>query len=324
MPRPCLPPLKSWSNLSVDSMGRPFHAECPAQKVKQLRKSHETFDKLRGKKASCFVAGELWTEHFRPKSGPKKQKIDGLSKQQRWEADRSNQAIGLDSSAPLSKIRKLNGSRSPGSLLDLALPVCQRSALLEVVRRSMSVLSCVPYSVIQGSALGIGRDKAILPWDDDFDIGVLVGHREEVRFRVERSASFALSLHTVSHGLDRIYFAHGGQPVPKTLNGRRLGGDHAWTWPYVDVVYFKPDGYAARAKEGYPEEHVVFDKFRMVELIHGFSVKVMRNLNGYLADTYGEHWKTKAKAHNWSHIHNRKIFVDTDASYSAKTAEKHN
>ena len=319
-----LSPLKAWCDLCVDGTTRPLHSEAPSRQLGALKRKHENSDAARiggSWKDKCFGDGAFWTARLRPAVGAKIQYFDGLDKRERFEQGKTNQAVSLADAVPLSKIRRVLGAEAPASLLDLALPREQRAALLEVVRRGTALLSCIPYCVIQGSALGVGRDKAIIPWDDDFDLGVPKAYRDEVRFRLANSGSYALSLHSISSGLDRICFSRGGQSVPKAFNGRRLGGDYPWTWPYIDVVYFQNDGQAVCKKEAYPGENVNFDKLSLVDLTHGFSVKVMRSMGAYLVKTYGAKWRTIAKQHAWSHIHNRKTLADETALYSAKTGK---
>ena len=51
-----------------------------------------------------------------------------------------------------------------------AKPADQKAAMEEIVR--ICDKHNIPYFVIGGTAIGALYDKAILPWDDDIDIGM--------------------------------------------------------------------------------------------------------------------------------------------------------
>jgi hypothetical protein len=185
---------------------------------------------------------------------------DGLTKQQRHKlkAKKSQStpefekvADGAATLAATCQILATTfGKKPPASLDDLKLTSLEATTLHDIAKRVLEAIqnSGVQYSLAGSNFLGWARSRAPLCWDDDFDL-------QDVDWK---SYSLKLVRGDMS-GLWKIcrkICNSKPQPGCVTLvnhfNGRVVGGEKRWNWPFVDVFVMVRRGrrWALRGKCG--------------------------------------------------------------------------
>ncbi|SBS25465.1 LicD family protein [Marinomonas aquimarina] len=170
----------------------------------------------------------------------------------------------------------------------------------------------ITFYVDAGTLLGIYRDDALIPWDDDLDFAVDASESEPLAdclngLLPELTSITGYPWRLVSHRAERAYGA-----VPQgSVRGYKLQvADESTSFPMVDFFLKYIDGDVmdyVLASRGIRMPSC-FMKERKAHSFHGQIIMIPSDTESYLAQHYGADWKTPKQAWNLSMLDNAEVF----------------
>lgn len=154
------------------------------------------------------------------------------------------------------------------------------------------MLHHVKYWAEGGTLLGAIRNKGIIPWDEDIDIGITTKD-------VPKLLEMKNSLHKCGYSICKVWF---GYKIFYTKKPHLIVNDKelCFSYPFVDVYTYRrfPDGYyrlsIKKAREMRPQR-VWNDENLFPPCLYDFGsyfILGARNPGTYLSDNFGFDWET--------------------------------
>ena len=170
--------------------------------------------------------------------------------------------------------------------------------MLEIIDK-VCVTEKITYWLIGGSLLGCKRHGAIIPWDDDIDVGVKIEDKEKL---LEK-----LKIAFLSHNILVWGNVHGLKIFCK--DDSRIG---------TDVFFYKLEGdkyviNSDTSRKLWPKDYFLLEEIHQIERdnFSNLQVNIPKNPLRYLKTLYGENCMNEAyldfnhlqnKKHKWAHI----------------------
>ena len=135
------------------------------------------------------------------------------------------------------------------------------------------------YRVVLGTLLGIHRDNALIPYDHDTDLAIHYRDAQKLVDILPTLENSGATLVLIDSGLLRI----------------ALGGT------LVDIFLYHPEGDHLVHRDEPPRNYKTtmllsdFDEYSLVTL-NGYKLKAPKDVEGYLATTYGANWRVPIDA----------------------------
>ena len=169
----------------------------------------------------------------------------------------------------------------------------------------------INYYVDAGTLLGIIRDDALIPWDDDLDIAVCSSHIEKCKLAIEQAIDKIYKKWDVELELDAYYAEHDFKNINigdlrsfklKPKNNKSCA-------PSLDVFikYQKSDemNYLMSSRAiTMPAYHILNTQ---IKEFRGQNIRIPDNVDAYLTKHYGD-WKTPNKEWNITMLSNSTVF----------------
>ena len=177
--------------------------------------------------------------------------------------------------------------------------------LLIAVTKSLDVHG-IPYHLEGGTLLGIVRDKAILPWDDDLDISIPAGYEDKLPkalkflkskgWRVDKRKYYQFEI--VNHAGIRVFKVRDRSRGLLNMGHSYL--DIFVKFEYQGQVYWQAKKKLMRVDSSY------YDGFDEIEY-KGLKLKAPKNHEAYLTEKYGD-WQTPVK--DWDCSKDEKTIIE--------------
>lgn len=155
--------------------------------------------------------------------------------------------------------------------------------------------------VFSGTLLGLYRDNALIPWDNDLDMAMPDSSLPKFMSIKDLLVHEISMITSARWRIDSYDTERGFGPCPRgsIRNFKLSQDDPVPQYPTIDIFvisFESAQAFYTLASRGIELKKEYFTETKLIDLA-GYKIRTPQNIEGYLADHYGDDWRVPKK--NW-------------------------